>query len=179
MVNHNPICSCAHGYTGDPFSRCYKPAVEIPKETINPCVPTPCGPNADCKVVGESPACSCLPNYFGAPPHCRPECTINSECPSNRACMNQRCIDPCPGSCGINTQCSVINHTPSCTCNEHYTGDPFQGCSPIQGKYNFYFYFKNRTQTIQLITPFIMKFEEKKLIFTNYFFCSMYVLKKI
>lgn len=136
VINHNPICSCDHGYTGDPFQGCYKPQTdEIPKVPVNPCVPSPCGPNSECKVVGESPACSCLPSFIGTAPNCRPECTINSECPASRACMNLRCVDPCPGSCGFNTQCTVINHTPSCTCNPQYTGDPFQGCSPVQGKY--------------------------------------------
>lgn len=100
-------------------------------------------PNSECKVAGETSACSCLQTYIGTPPNCRPECTINSECPANRACMNLRCVDPCPGSCGFNTQCTVINHTPSCSCNPQYTGDPFQGCSPVQGKYQFYFHLCN------------------------------------
>lgn len=134
------------GYTGDPFVRCYQPVVEKPRDPINPCIPTPCGPNSDCKVVGDRPACSCLANYMGIPPNCRPECTINHECPYNRACMNQKCIDPCPGSCGFNTQCVVINHTPSCTCDINYTGDPFQGCTLVQGKWflflSFIFYLR-------------------------------------
>lgn len=136
VINHNPICSCSSGYTGDPFSACY-PIREEPKQPQNPCIPTPCGPNADCKIINESPVCSCLPSYFGTPPNCRPECTINPECPANRACIHQKCVDPCEGSCGFDTQCSVINHTPSCRCNDQYTGDPFRGCTPIQGKYNF------------------------------------------
>lgn len=142
VINHNPICSCNHGHTGDPFAACY-PIRDEPKQPQNPCIPSPCGPNADCKIINESPACSCLPSYFGTPPNCRPECTINPECPANRACINQRCVDPCEGSCGFNTQCSVINHTPSCRCNDQYTGDPFRGCTPIQGKYNFSFCFFN------------------------------------
>lgn len=141
VINHRPICSCASGYTGDPFTRCYEP-IQIPKQPENPCIPTPCGPHSECKVINESPACSCLPTFLGSAPHCRPECSINSECPAHLACMNQKCVDPCPGSCGINTQCAVINHTPSCTCDAQYTGDPFQGCVPIQvqGKYPFFFH---------------------------------------
>ena len=96
----------------------------------NPCVPSPCGPNAQCQAYGDSHTCTCLPNYFGAPPNCRPECTINSDCPSNRACINEKCRDPCPGSCGFSARCSVINHTPICTCLEGYTGDPFTNCIP-------------------------------------------------
>lgn len=138
VLNHRPSCSCAPGYTGDPYTRCYKPSPITPiVKPINPCQPSPCGQNSECKVINESPACSCLPTFIGLPPNCRPECSINSECPANRACMNQKCVDPCPGSCGINTQCTVINHTPSCTCDAQYSGDPFQGCSPIRGKYKF------------------------------------------
>lgn len=137
------------GFTGDPFSRCYKPIAEKPRDPINPCIPSPCGPNADCRVIGESPACSCLTNYIGAPPNCRPECTINPECPYNRACMNQRCVDPCPGLCGSNAKCAVINHTPSCSCDIGYTGDPFQGCTPVQGKR-----FTNYSQLTLLIQQF-------------------------
>lgn len=100
----------------------------------NPCIPSPCGPNSQCRVVGNTPACSCLPNYIGRAPNCRPECTINAECPGNRACQSERCVDPCPGSCGVNTECSVINHSPVCTCQIGFTGDPFSGCASIPSK---------------------------------------------
>jgi hypothetical protein len=96
----------------------------------NPCVPSPCGPYSQCRDIGGSPSCSCLSNYFGSPPNCRPECVVNSDCPSNLACMRERCRDPCPGSCGAQAQCSVINHTPMCTCPSGYIGDPFTSCYP-------------------------------------------------
>lgn len=133
VINHNPICSCNTGFTGDPFTRCFEPAREEP-QNVNPCIPSPCGPNSECKVVGESPACSCLIGYIGSPPSCRPECTINSECPTREACIRQKCTDPCPGSCGQNAQCSVINHLPICTCLQGYEGDPFVSCSEKRGK---------------------------------------------
>lgn len=101
-----------------------------PTEYVNPCVPSPCGPNAQCKDIGGSPSCSCLINYIGSPPNCRPECVINTECPHNLACLREKCRDPCPGSCGFEAQCNVINHTPVCVCPEGYTGDPFQHCYP-------------------------------------------------
>lgn len=100
----------------------------------NPCLPNPCGPNSNCRVVGHTSACSCLPNYIGRPPQCRPECTINSECPANLACINERCRDPCIGSCGISAVCNVVNHSPICTCQYLYTGDPFSGCHPVPSK---------------------------------------------
>ncbi len=133
VINHNPICSCISGYSGDPFVRCDPIRIErLPPQ--NPCVPSPCGPNSVCKVVGESPACSCLPYYVGKAPNCRPECTINNECSNSLACINQKCQDPCPGSCGQNAKCTVINHTPNCVCDYGYTGDPFQGCQYKQGR---------------------------------------------
>ena len=97
----------------------------------NPCVPSPCGPNSQCRAVGSTPACTCLPNYVGRAPNCRPECTINAECPSNLACQKESCRDPCPGSCGPRAICHVVNHGPVCTCLPGLTGDPFSGCSPV------------------------------------------------
>lgn len=96
----------------------------------DPCVPSPCGLNSQCRNIGGSPSCSCLPNYVGSPPNCRPECVVNQECASNLACINEKCRDPCPGSCGLGANCAVINHTPVCTCPEGYTGDPFSNCYP-------------------------------------------------
>lgn len=133
VTNHAPVCSCDTDFTGDPFVRCYEIPIEKPRPSLNPCSPSPCGPNSDCRVVGDSPACSCLPSFIGTPPNCRPECTINPECQSTQACINQKCTDPCIGSCGINARCSVANHIPICSCNEGFTGDPFRGCSPTPG----------------------------------------------
>lgn len=112
-----------------------KPVIEEPSS--NPCIPSPCGPNSQCRVVGSTPACSCLPNYIGRSPNCRPECTINSECPGNLACQNERCRDPCPGSCGPHTTCIVVKHAPMCHCIVGYTGDPFSGCSAQRSKDNY------------------------------------------
>lgn len=99
----------------------------------NPCYPSPCGPNAVCKEINESPSCSCLPDYQGSPPNCRPECASNNECPSNKACISMKCKDPCPGVCGQNSECRVVSHTPMCICVAGFTGDPFTQCSQFRG----------------------------------------------
>lgn len=105
------------------------PDMPMPAQpSSNPCTPTPCGPNSECRVVGSNPACSCKANYMGRPPNCRPECTINAECPGHRACQAERCRDPCPGSCGAQTTCTVVKHAPQCACMPGFTGDPFAGC---------------------------------------------------
>lgn len=92
-----------------------------------PCQPNPCGPNSECRPsADDKPICSCLPNFFGSP--CRPECTINPDCPMTLACINYKCVDPCQGSCGINAKCSVVAHNPVCRCPDGLTGDPFSRC---------------------------------------------------
>ena len=95
---------------------------------MNPCVPSPCGPFSVCQDFGGYPSCSCSQNYVGSPPNCRPECRINSECRGNQACVKEKCIDPCPGSCGSNSDCHVVNHNPVCSCKKGYSGDPFTNC---------------------------------------------------
>lgn len=65
---------------------------------------------------------------------CRPECVLNSECPLDRACVNQKCVNPCPASCGTFATCVVRNHSPICACRQSYTGDPFTRCFPIPRK---------------------------------------------
>lgn len=102
----------------------------------NPCEPSPCGANSVCRIAGEHPTCSCLPGYSGAPPSCRPECVVSSECQHNLACINQKCHDPCPGTCGYNAECTVIKHNPICSCRDGYVGDPFERCERRSKLYN-------------------------------------------
>lgn len=98
----------------------------------DPCTPSPCGSNAICRVQQNTASCSCQDDYIGNPYEgCRPECTLSSDCPSNQACFRSKCRDPCPGTCGANAQCYVINHAAVCNCLERYTGDPFNYCNLI------------------------------------------------
>lgn len=145
IFNHVPMCSCRSGFFGNAFVACrpleraylnHYPLYISCKQTLgpvesNPCVPSPCGPNSVCKNINAQAVCGCVPGFIGTPPSCRPECVMSSECPLNQACVNQKCIDPCPGSCGLNSKCQVINHNPICSCQSGYTGDPFTRCSPI------------------------------------------------
>ena len=115
----------------------------VPTELQDPCNPSPCGSNALCTDQNHrSAACQCISEYFGDPyVACRPECLVNSDCPSNKACQNNKCIDPCPGTCGVNAICRVVSHVPTCMCIVGYVGDPFTECrlKPLR-KYNFFFY---------------------------------------
>ena len=137
--NHLPVCKCPVGYEGDPFRQCNKkPEIIINTEVVDPCYPSPCGANAECSEVNRRASCKCMQDYFGDPyTNCRPECVINADCPANRACANLKCIDPCPGTCGLEARCQVVNHIPTCTCKPGYNGDPFTQCikiPPVPGK---------------------------------------------
>ena len=67
VINHNPICTCPPGLTGDPFVKCKRIRYEIedlsrPKD---PCNPSPCGLHSKCEVINGVSICSCLPNFIG------------------------------------------------------------------------------------------------------------------
>lgn len=97
---------------------------------INLCNPSPCGPNAKC----ENGACFCHPEYHGDPYiECRPECIVSTDCLRDKACIRNKCKDPCPGTCGQNALCDVINHIPMCKCPPSFSGNAFIECRPIQG----------------------------------------------
>jgi hypothetical protein len=100
VISHNPQCYCTVGFTGDAFRGCYEVVTQPPvRDIIDPCNPSPCGSNARCSERNGAGACTCLPEYFGDPyVGCRPECVLSADCPSNKACMNNKCQDPCPGT---------------------------------------------------------------------------------
>ncbi len=153
-TKHTPSCTCLEGYTGNPFSACHEPPPPPSKngskmfffpqrtivklnflhiyseQNIQPCIPSPCGPNSQCREVDNHAVCSCLPNYIGSAPNCRPECVVSSECAQDKACLNKKCQDPCPGTCGQNARCQVVSHNPICSCSPDFTGDPFVRCVP-------------------------------------------------
>lgn len=95
------------------------------------CRPSPCGLNSQCRDNNGAASCSCLPEFVGSPPTCRPECTVNSECSLDKSCVSRKCVSPCVGVCGENAVCSVMNHSPYCTCQDGYSGNAFVRCYPI------------------------------------------------
>jgi hypothetical protein len=106
----------------------------VPTPPANPCLPSPCGPNAECRERNGAGSCTCLPGYEGDPYDkrgCRRECELNSDCTQVLACITFKCVDPCPGTCGSGAQCSVLNHIPTCTCPPQLTGDPFFQCREL------------------------------------------------
>ena len=143
VVSHTPMCICSIGFTGDPFTQCLPVQQDVPREPSSPCTPSPCGANANCREQNGAGSCTCIEDHFGNPYEgCRPECVLNSDCPSNRACVRNKCLDPCPGTCGQNANCQVVNHLPSCTCIPGYEGDPFRYCNIQQRERKHIFVYK-------------------------------------
>lgn len=133
VVSHSPVCRCHPGLLGDPYTRCSRPMRPIAKPTKPmPCVPSPCGTNARCQVKMDRETCVCAPGYFGNP-HlgCRPECVVHTDCAVRLACVRQRCVNPCPGTCAPEAHCTVVNHRTVCNCPAGHTGDPFIRCNLI------------------------------------------------
>ena len=109
-------------------------------DIIDPCKTSPCGEHAICTINpynNKKVDCQCIANFIGKPPYCKPECMRNSDCKLDKACVTNKCSDPCLNNCGLNSECKVVNHRPVCACLQTYTGDPFVSCNPLPlpGKY--------------------------------------------
>lgn len=95
-----------------------------------PCNPSPCGENAICRERNGVGSCSCMPEFPRGDPYsgCRPICITNNDCDTNKACVRNKCVDPCINLCGINAQCKVVNHSPQCSCIEGFAGNALREC---------------------------------------------------
>ncbi len=60
------------------------------------------------------------------------ECDHDPECPNNRACIDNRCLDPCQdpqySSCGSGAECHTSLHRPICQCLVGWAGNPHEQC---------------------------------------------------
>ena len=87
-------------------------------------------------MVDHQAVCSCPARTSGDPrQQCRAlECVENNDCSPGTSCVKNACVDVCQldGVCGVNAICATINHTPLCSCQPGFTGDPTVGCNKIQ-----------------------------------------------
>lgn len=146
VKNHKPICSCETGYEGNPDVACYSVECQrndecshdkscVNNNCVNPCLFTDtCGVNTECFVSNHEAKCRCRPGYHGVPEDkCRViGCYSNSDCPSERSCVNMQCVDPClrDDKCSPLAECRVLNHLPICRCPFGFTGNPYISCQP-------------------------------------------------
>lgn len=144
VKDHRATCSCLPGYEGNPNimcrtvgcrsnSECDSGRACINGNCINPCViDNPCGLNAECYVSGNRAECRCFSGYRGNPFEvCRViGCRSNSDCPSDKACENAVCVNPCVYDhvCAPQAECTPQNHMPVCKCQEGFIGNPYVDC---------------------------------------------------
>uniref|UniRef100_A0A2M4DS15 Putative nidogen n=1 Tax=Anopheles darlingi TaxID=43151 RepID=A0A2M4DS15_ANODA len=127
--NHRSVCQCPPGYKANPIA-------EVECAQVKSCEPNPCHPTASCEPGPDGYVCRCPVGQIGNPlTGCREEgeCPNGDvQCPESAACIGGRCVDPCANACGINSQCTVINRTPVCSCKAKFvpgaTGSARDGC---------------------------------------------------
>ena len=57
------------------------------------------------------------------------ECQVDNDCPLDKACKSQECVDPCLTTiCGTRAQCEVDFHTAICVCPPGLQGNPLVAC---------------------------------------------------
>lgn len=108
------------------------------RECLNPCiVSNPCARTAQCSAKNHRATCTCPSDLIGDPfvncykePVSRVECTHDSDCSVDTACINKRCQNPCAESnpCAHNAECRISYHRPLCYCPPGWGGDPQRMC---------------------------------------------------
>lgn len=67
------------------------------------------------------------------------ECSSNNDCPYNKACINEKCLNPCTNTdirCGRGAECLVQNHLANCVCPAGTQGNPIISCVTGVCQYN-------------------------------------------
>lgn len=155
VLQHNAKCVCKSGFVvnengelmcaPDNFectrdAQCASNKACVDGRCINPCTVevgkrVPCSADKTCEVLNHRPVCICTRD-------CNPSlsiCLRDSGCPSNQACRNYRCEDPCAGaSCASDAPCYVEDHKPICKfCPPGFITDSKYGCLKGKHKYRF------------------------------------------
>lgn len=147
IKNHKPVCSCRQGYVGNPEFECTRVECSVNSDCPTTylcrnqqCTPAcqgeQCALNAECLAVNHRAVCECIPGYRGNARgvSCIPiGCQTNNDCPSDRACVNAQCINPCEttANCTIDEVCKVYEHRPQCACPSGTIAQN-NGCEPLR-----------------------------------------------
>lgn len=127
VSQHQAVCLCPDGYSGEPSKGCnpYECDSDIDcspdkrcsetKTCKNPCLePGACGTNAQCKIVNRQAQCLCVPGYFGNP-------LVECKQSGGAACLKN--------PCGENARCRDFNEGGfECSCPPNCIGDPTKKC---------------------------------------------------
>lgn len=75
-----------------------------------------------------------------------------------------KCKDPCPGSCGDNAECKVVNHAVTCSCKIGYAGNPFVQCV-LEGMLFIYSWFFTYNDYISKNTSIFLEIFKSSIFF--------------
>lgn len=119
---------------------------------INPCIDgNPCSRTAQCLAQNHKAICTCPDGLIGDPftncykePVSTAECTHDSECSIDLACINKKCQNPCAEAnpCARNAECRISYHRPLCYCPPGWGGDPQTMCYKRKFILYFSYHFK-------------------------------------
>ena len=118
--NHRGICTCEPGYTGDPYG------IACTESKLQHIL-----------LVEKCYFSQSLFNPFTVPKIIEPDCTTDSQCDSQLACIDEECKNPCQAidPCARDANCRVHDTLPlrtmSCICRPGFTGNGFVRCEPI------------------------------------------------
>ena len=146
VKDHKPVCSCEQGYDGNPEIECVRIGCRSDSECASThmclnrqCVPAcsleTCAPNAECYAQNHRASCECLPGFTGdGKSICKLlGCRTDTECPTNKACINAECKNPCDNTavCAVNEMCQAYDHRPECACLPGFVPDNEKGCIEV------------------------------------------------
>jgi hypothetical protein len=61
------------------------------------------------------------------------ECKINQDCPDDKVCNSEECVDPClTTTCGQNADCQASFHSSKCICRPGLQGNPYVKCIEVE-----------------------------------------------
>lgn len=163
-ANHQAVCSCKSGSTGDPHLGCI--AVQYCASTKQ----CPQGLNCYNGICTSSCASQrdCISDQLCIDGYCQPTCKSNSSCPDFQFCQDSicrqevrcrahndcdqtekclsnslgqpDCVDACEGViCGRNAECVSSKHSAQCKCKQGFKGNPNNektGCQKIECETN-------------------------------------------
>jgi hypothetical protein len=176
LLFNSTSCFFQPGYYGDPEVSCIAIGCTSDSECLDThacrqgdCHPVcgvdglPCGGEAVCAGVNHRAVCTCPPGLTGDPyvTCSATECTDNSECPPDRACVNKKCQDVCAieSPCEKESECKVRNHEPDCKCPVGLVGDRGKACQAGKWK-NMYAFWRAQLTVYRIltrITPLLYK----------------------
>lgn len=116
-------------------SECDSDKACVNGQCLNPCLENnPCARNANCFARNHQAECRCAEGFRGNPlTECRAiECEGNNDCPNDKRCINEQCVNPCvyENNCAMRAECIAQDHNAICKCIQGFVGNPYVSCSP-------------------------------------------------